>query len=372
MRVWSKSSDGRARHFKHTEGMGHGDGGGTSACDSVAESDKHLKWKSLAADRLESVFESNIENCQMEKELSAPYSNKNRRFGDAVVTFEERDPQLGRGVVVEVQHKNESKDIDATTADFIKQGYAVVWTGEADFGRYRWRMAEIDIRSRAKEAAWPGWVPAQTEWWHPSYSHSAHQQEWHTAWQELPSGEIPATLPPDWYDQTARDLWKQQSWDTLFPTWVEQGKEEYPATEYRAEVREEVGGELDLIVSFPPNVIEPKVFRTVSWERLFTRGTEPPYSERSDVSLEIDIAPLIDQTVWKEWYRKGVRDRQSKRDGIDPPPTAFDDVQCHECGNYFFWKNGYSECQNCSTEIDWQWNIATGRISKGSVPEEFN
>ncbi|RLM41310.1 hypothetical protein DVK00_20195 [Haloarcula sp. Atlit-47R] len=308
----------------------------------------------------------------MEKRLGAPHSDKKRRFGDAVITFEKRDSQLGRGVVVEVQHKNESKDIDAATADFIEQDYAVVWTDADDFGKHQWRMAEVDVRSRAQEAAWPEWVPSQSEWWQPPYSHRAHQQEWHTAWEELPSGEVPATLPPEWYDQKARYLWKQQSWDTLFPAWVEQGKEEYPATEYQAEVRDEVVDQSDLVISLPPDVIEPIVFRTVSWERLFARGTEPPYSERSDVSLEINIAPLIDERVWKQWYREGVRDRQSKQDGIDPPPTAFDDVQCHECGNYFFWKNGYSECQNCGTEIDWQWNIATGRISEDSVPEEFN
>lgn len=54
-----------------------------------------------------------------------------------------------------------------------------------------------------------------------------------------------------------------------------------------------------------------------------------------------------------------------------PVGVGDEEVQCHECGNYFFWKDGHSECQNGGTEIDRQWNIATGRISEDSIPESI-
>lgn len=373
MRVWSKSSDGRGRHFKHIENMGRGGGGGGSAaCESVAESDIHLKWKSLAADRLEDVFEGNVENCEMEEQLEAPESDKDYRYGDAVVTFEQRDPQLGQGVVAEVQHKNESKDIDAATADFIAQDYAVVWTDKADFGTYQWRMAEIDIRARAQEAAWPEQVPEQTVWWQPGQNHQAHQSEWQAARRELRLVDVTATLPREWHDEKARELWEQQSWHELFPTWVEQEAEKYPAQADLDEVRSEVLDGTEPTIQLPPTVIEVLLFRTISWDELFNPGVEPPYAMRDEVSVEIDIAPFIHQQTWKKWYRDGVRDRQSERDDIDPPPTGHDDVQCHECESYFYWTDGYKECQTCGTEIDWEWNIVSGRISEDSVPEEFD
>ncbi|WP_324666071.1 hypothetical protein [Haloarcula sediminis] len=373
MRVWSKYSDGRARHFKHTENMGSdGSGGGGAACESVAESDIHLKWKSLAADQLEEAFEGTVKDCEMEKRLAAPESDKNHRSGDAVVTFEQRDSQLGQGVVVEVQHKNESKDIDAATADFIAQDYAVVWTDKADFGSDQWRMAEIDIRARAQEAAWPEQVPEQTVWWQPGQNHRAHQSEWQAARRELQLVDVPATLPREWHDEQARELWEQQSWHELFPTWVEQESEEYPAQADIAEVRSEVLNGTEPTIQLPPTVIEALLFRTISWEKLFNPGVEPPYASRGEGSVEIDIAPFIHQQTWKKWYRDGVRDRQSERDDIDPPPTGHDDVQCHECESYFYWTHGYEECQTCGTEIDWAWNIVSGRISEDSVPEEFD
>ncbi|GAA0683027.1 hypothetical protein GCM10009020_35520 [Natronoarchaeum mannanilyticum] len=101
------------RHFFHIGATGQdgGSGGGGTDCESVAESDKHLKWKSLAADQLETIFEDPHHRYSMERELAAPKSEKDKRVGDVVLRFEEPDRQFGKGIVAEVQHRNESKDI---------------------------------------------------------------------------------------------------------------------------------------------------------------------------------------------------------------------------------------------------------------------
>lgn len=181
MRVWSRSTDGKARHFKHIDGMSISSGGGGSSCESVAESDVHKKWKSLAADALEQAFAGNVAECRMEKTLDAPASEKDSRDGDAVVLFEKRDPVLGAGMVAEVQHKNHSKDIEATTADYIKQGYSVVWLRKDDFAKDRCRLTEIDFRKRARDAVWPDLAPSLSEWERYEYDH-ARMLPWRDEW----------------------------------------------------------------------------------------------------------------------------------------------------------------------------------------------
>lgn len=224
MRVWRESSDGKARHFKHLGKIGkaEGEGGGGTACESVAESNKHKKWKSLAADRLEQLFEGNVAECRMERELGAPVSEKDRRNGDAVMEFESRDDQLGDGVVIEVQHRNESKDILETTSDYAEQGFAVVWTGADDYLVDRCRLTEADVRKRARDAVWPQEVPEQEEWWGVS-AFDRIQDGWTSG---EPSKEVPAEIVKDWVLPTPAEQWANTPWSARF-----RGTEGYSTTD---------------------------------------------------------------------------------------------------------------------------------------------
>ncbi|WP_206750761.1 hypothetical protein, partial [Halorubrum sp. SP3] len=53
--------------------------------------------------------------------------------------------------------------------------------------------------------------------------------------------------------------------------------------------------------------------------------------------------------------------------GPEPPPGTFDDVQCRNCGRYWYIGEERLECQKCGSDVDWDWNVRTGRI--GSVPD---
>lgn len=57
MRVWREGADGTARHLKHISNMGGGDGGGGTDCGGGEDPD-HVKWKNLAAERLQEIFET--------------------------------------------------------------------------------------------------------------------------------------------------------------------------------------------------------------------------------------------------------------------------------------------------------------------------
>ena len=211
MRVWRKSSDGKARHFGHIENFSGGGGGG-AACESVGESQKHRVWKSFAADRLERLFHGNLKDCEMERELAAPVSGKDRRVGDAVVEFETPDEQLGNGVVIEVQHRNESKDIYETTADYIAQGFAAVWTSEDDYATDHCRLNEADIRKLACDAVWPEHVPKQREWW--GISAFDHVEKQWTG--KPPAVEVHAEIIKDWVLPTPREQWENTPWAARF------------------------------------------------------------------------------------------------------------------------------------------------------------
>jgi len=130
------------RHFSHYPDGDAGDCPG-------GESEEHERWKGYAADALGELFDHRTSFVCMEGELEAPVSDKDSREADALAVFNSPDPQLGRGVAIEVQHKNKGKDIATTTSDYVKQGIAVVWTDADDYADNRVLLNESDIRNRA-------------------------------------------------------------------------------------------------------------------------------------------------------------------------------------------------------------------------------
>lgn len=360
MRVWRRSSDGRARHFKHIGDIGAGGSGGGAACESVAESDKHLKWKSLAASRLIQIFENKMETCELERALEAPVSSSNRRVGDVVLEFKSPDPQLGKGIVAEVQHKNVSKDIQGTTADYIAQEFAVVWLDKSDFAPDRCRLTEIDLRSRARDAVWPEHSPSSDDY--PAYWHASQYILEDVRWK-LGDTAIPARLPTEWFDSHAQRIWSEQTWESLFNP----GKSEQFLLEAAIP---SVDAARNTAVTFPPECVETLVYTNSDWNALFDDPVD--WTENTPVELEIDLAPFFSTEFWnKAWYR-GRDEMDSGRDDLQRPETLFDDVQCHSCGHYIFWEEAGKECTNCGETFDWLWNIRTGRISYESVPEHVD
>lgn len=125
MRPRGLFKDGTARHFYHL-----------AATDCLGgESDTHRKWKSLAVSALRQQFSENLSYCAPEVALECEWtlSVAESRRADALVSFSEPNPFFGEGVIVEVQWKNEGKDVAATTHDYLALGYSVYWADETDF-----------------------------------------------------------------------------------------------------------------------------------------------------------------------------------------------------------------------------------------------
>lgn len=142
-------SDGSfvSSHFRHNRGQGNGCGGG-----SGGESDEHIRMKEIAYDKLIWEFD----------DLAAAGID-DRFIGDnkpdVWIEFESPETPLGRGLVVEAQHKNETKDIDAVTQNFIQEGFTVLWLWEDQF-----HDRDVDLFGGDVVRVWPNAVPNSDEW----------------------------------------------------------------------------------------------------------------------------------------------------------------------------------------------------------------
>ncbi len=138
MRPRGGGPDQRARHFFHVRSTG-----GTSQCygagNNIAESERHRVMKSLAVSGLRRRFTGveSIDQCSTEIpiDVSGSQGRSAGRRADALVEFASRNRFFGEGVIVEVQHANESKNIPQVTADYLDAGYSVMWADESCFSK---------------------------------------------------------------------------------------------------------------------------------------------------------------------------------------------------------------------------------------------
>lgn len=241
MTIVRRSTDGKARHFRHDpEEGGGGGGGGGDGSECTGESDTHRQLKSVATSRLEQVFGDRAEWCGVEHRLESPTGNADYRQSDAIAHFRERDEQLGNGLIIEVQYRNEGKDIEETTEDYLAQGYAVAWVDPDDFNEAKNEclLTETALRRRARSAA----LTLRDAYWEPYTSLTfvawrMFQREYCRADESLsgsvsPSdpreyvrtglketggtqSKVPARLPREYYDQEALKLWHSVPWSKV-------------------------------------------------------------------------------------------------------------------------------------------------------------
>jgi hypothetical protein len=154
--------DRQARHFMHVDNLGNNNESQICAGltrNGVGESDRHRVLKSLAVSSLRTRFaDFDVANCTLEAtvDVSKGPSLLDERRADAIVRFSEpiTNPNrfFGVGVVVEVQHQNESKDIAKVTSDYLAAGFSVYWAHEADFTDTQFRVERFE---RAFNERWP-------------------------------------------------------------------------------------------------------------------------------------------------------------------------------------------------------------------------
>ncbi|WP_254824921.1 hypothetical protein [Haloglomus halophilum] len=307
LRKWREASDGTIPHFKHTDAMGHGEGGrgSSSACITVAESEEHKHWKHLAEAKLRALFGERLEFLGQEYRLEAPVSGKEHRDADVAARFVDRDEQFGEGLAIEVQHKNVSKDIQGTTDDYVAQDFAVAWLDSNDFGRYKCKLDETDLRHRTRQAVWPERVPPRSQWGSApaSYRELMQSRSVDKLLKKYEQG-APATLPLEWHDEQARRIWRTQDWESLF------SRSDVPRWILRGLVSTQSHGPLPH-PTLPPvfaDQMAATLWNAHPWKQKF----EPAEDYLSDITegrsrrtAEVAFAPWFDEETWKRWWRDG-------------------------------------------------------------------
>lgn len=108
-----------ARHFRHD-----GDGGG------CGESDEHMRMKYTAASAMKSIWG----DADVEVESDVPSAG---RRADVVAFFGADVRPLGKGVAVEVQYRNDSKDMERVAEDYRDAGFSCLELGTDAFDGHR-------------------------------------------------------------------------------------------------------------------------------------------------------------------------------------------------------------------------------------------
>lgn len=67
------------------------------------------------------------------------------------IEFHEENLYFGRGLIIEVQHKQHSEDIEGTTHDYLSAGYSVVWLTPDDFNDEQLDYDIVDDAFRAED-----------------------------------------------------------------------------------------------------------------------------------------------------------------------------------------------------------------------------
>lgn len=128
-KMYPRDSPQRARHFYHVEEAARG------ACSAAGgESDTHVRCTALAVAALrEQVPDAARAGAEVQVDATATATAPDVRRADALVEYQDENPYFGRGLIIEVQHKHHSKDIQGTTHDYLAADYSVVWLTPADF-----------------------------------------------------------------------------------------------------------------------------------------------------------------------------------------------------------------------------------------------
>jgi len=119
---------------------------------SGGESDEHRLMKYVVTRRLMRMFS----DATVEREVELPGTD---RRGDVVVMFEDSRQEFGRGIVAEVQHKHESKDVELVTQEYLNAGFSVWWLNTEQFGAH---FEDVDLPE--PETVWPNAVPPASDW----------------------------------------------------------------------------------------------------------------------------------------------------------------------------------------------------------------
>jgi len=321
-------------HFRHNN-CDHGTinapadssgGGGGSGGGGESEIHKRRKWAAMQ----EALNRFEASDYDTERQIGS-------KRADAVVVFDEPHEVYGKGLVIEYQHKNEGKDIEATERHFAEAEYTTVWLWEDQYD-FTSSVPEIDFFGGRVYTPWPDAVPQQSNWRGLGHD-SKKRQEWASAYDEgLTKAEVKAKIPSEYFDEQSRSIWRQQDWTDLF------SPSDEPKYRLQAVIPVIDAGSLP-----QPALMKRwwlphprKVWRTGSWEERF-RGTAtiPTTDPKTTTKAGIPFGKWVAEDN-NSLYRDHLK--QANERGL-AKANRFQTLECQNCGNGFSVRKGPAEGQ---------------------------
>lgn len=200
--LYPRDGDHRARHFFHAA-----DDAESCSTATGGESDTHARCTALAVAALAEQYPNAIHiGTEVTIDVAGTATTPEIRRADALVEFREENPFFGRGLIIEVQHKHHSKDVEGTTHDYLSADYSVAWLTPDDFDEVQLNYRVVDDAFRADDGGaystrehdpreFETHVEANFEWEPPSTTCFPYDETGSHAWRR-----IPGYAHPDGYD----------------------------------------------------------------------------------------------------------------------------------------------------------------------------
>lgn len=238
------------------------------------------------------------------KQFDNSEHNEERQIGDkqadAVLVFEEPHPEYGKGLAIEYQHKNESKDRVATEQEYARNEFTTLWLWEEQFD-FSTSVPEVDLFGGEVYTPWPDAVPEVQDWWSPKHNYRIeHRDNWSRAkLNGLVKYGSDASLPPEWHDEKALEIWRNQSWATITgkydSTHAFLERDTQYAQQYIKEVRSEYGDK-SIEAVLPPKCSAQMLWKMIDWASLFTVEHAESYIRDLHYLLE---EPDVNVSAWE-------------------------------------------------------------------------
>lgn len=144
--LYPRDGEHHARHFFHATN----DDAESCSAASGGESETHARCTALAVAALDAQFpDASHAGAEISIDVTRTATTPDSRRADALVEFEAENAYFGKGLIIEVQYKHHSKDLQGTTHDYLSAGYSVVWLTPDDFEAERLPYSVVDEAFRA-------------------------------------------------------------------------------------------------------------------------------------------------------------------------------------------------------------------------------
>jgi len=269
---------------------------GKSSGGGSGESPLHRRRKVQAMNTLLDVFET-------ERYTTECYIGEKRC--DAMVLLSDPHEQYGKGFVVEYQHKNEQKDIEAVERHYASHNFTTLWLWEDQF-TFSGLVPDVDLFGGRVFKPWPQVVPDCEEW-----SGTANRHRLRAMIGAGTTTRVDATLKRSFTLPTEREYWHKRPWLKRFRFNMSNGEiaGEVPVDSYLKIIHNDL--ETHIPATIPPEYVDTKIYTGLNWDSIepvtdsaaryrLRAAVGSGTTTRVDATLRMSFILQSEQEYWRQ------------------------------------------------------------------------